>query len=48
MSKTSYQNHDETAFDFAHIEARARELQGEQAARLFRSSARAIGRTFRR
>ncbi len=48
MSRTSYQNHDETAFDFPHIEARARELQGQEAIRLFRSSARIIGRTFRR
>ena len=48
MTKSSYQHHDETAFDFPHIEARARELQGEEAFRFFRNSARALGRTFRR
>jgi hypothetical protein len=40
-------NHHADPFDYQAIEARARALQGEETARLFRASAKALSRVFR-
>lgn len=41
-------NHAPSASEYQQIEARARELQGEATVHIFRASARALSRAFRR